>query len=88
MAERDFGNNLMRMIAGELHVLNAMTAAREMFGKSYFSLGSWEKQSVDQALLGLAGSAYQMVTPEFLAGQAKREPMGFPVHTASRSAGT
>jgi hypothetical protein len=40
MADETFPVNLMRMIAAELHLLNGMTAAREIFGKSYFSLGS------------------------------------------------
>jgi hypothetical protein len=39
MAEENFNTNLMRMIAGQLHCLVGMTAAHEMFGKSYFSLG-------------------------------------------------
>jgi deoxyxylulose-5-phosphate synthase len=52
MAEEKFSDNLLRAIAAELHFLNGMTAAREMFGKSYFSLGLSEKIAVDQAAVG------------------------------------
>jgi hypothetical protein len=45
--------NLLRAIAAELHLLNGMTAAREMFGRSYFSLGIGEKTAVDQATIGI-----------------------------------
>jgi hypothetical protein len=37
--ELDFNTNLMRFLAGQLHLLLSMTAAREMFAKSYFALG-------------------------------------------------
>jgi hypothetical protein len=77
MADRDFSNNIIRMLAGELHVSNLMTAAREMFGKSYFSLGDWEKHSVEHAVLAMAATAYHMVTPEFLTEQTAQRPMGF-----------
>jgi hypothetical protein len=39
MAEGTFSENLNRLIAAELHFFNRMKASREMFGKSYFSLG-------------------------------------------------
>ena len=38
MPEENFRDNLLRAIAAELHFLNRVTAAREMFAKSYFSL--------------------------------------------------
>jgi hypothetical protein len=53
MAEEKFSDNLMRVIAAELHLLIGMTAAREMFGKSYFSLGLSEKTAVDQTVFGM-----------------------------------
>jgi hypothetical protein len=43
MADEKFGENLKRVIAAELHFFNRMTASREMFGKSYFSLGISER---------------------------------------------
>jgi hypothetical protein len=47
-ADELFSENLLRAIAAELHLLNGMTAAREMFGKSYFSLGAGEQAAVNQ----------------------------------------
>ena len=43
--------NLLCMIAVQLQFANAMNAAREMFGRSYFSLGAPEKAAVHQAVL-------------------------------------
>jgi hypothetical protein len=43
MANGSFEQNLLRMVAGTLHFLTIMTAAREMFGRSYFSLGIAER---------------------------------------------
>jgi hypothetical protein len=72
----------MRMIAAELTFLVSMTAAREMFGKNYFSLGVAEKVAVDQAVLGAVGANYQAITPAFLAAQQAQQPMGFGVPTS------
>ena len=43
MADENFSDNFLRAVAAELHLLNRVTAAREMFSKSYFSLGMVEK---------------------------------------------
>ena len=85
MADEKFSDNLMRMIAAELHLLNGMTAAREMYGKGYFSLGVLEKAAVDQAVFGMLASNYQTLTPEFLATQQAQQPIGFRVPTQSQS---
>jgi hypothetical protein len=77
MAEEKFSDNLMRAIAAELHFLNGMTAAREMYGKGYFSLGTLEKASLDQMVIGIIAANYQALTPEFLATQQTQQPMGF-----------
>jgi hypothetical protein len=77
MAEEKFSDNLMRAVAAELHFLNGMTAAREMFGKSYFSLGVSEKIAVDQAVLGMVAANYQSLTAESLAAQASPQQAGF-----------
>ena len=82
MAEENFNTNLMRMIAGQLHCLAGMTAAREMFGKSYFSLGLSEKAAVDQAVFAAMASNYQAITPTFLAAQQGQQPVGFGFPTA------
>jgi hypothetical protein len=77
MAEEKFNDNLLRMIGAELHLLAGMTAAREMFSKSYFSLGIGEKAAVDQAVFGMLAANYQSLTPEFLATQQTQQQMGF-----------
>src|SRR6516165_2713436 len=83
MAEENFNTNLMRMIAGQLHCLAGMTAAREMFGKSYFSLGVAEKIAVDNALNGIVAANFQAITPAFLAAQQAQQPVGFGIPAAA-----
>jgi hypothetical protein len=86
MAEEKFSDNLMRVIAAELHFLNGMTVAREMFGKSYFALGVGEKAAVDQAVTTMVASNYQgIMTPEGLASQVPQQPAGFRAHEQSAS---
>jgi hypothetical protein len=75
----------LRAIAAELHVLSGLAVAREMYGKSYFSLGVMEKASVDQTALGMVASNYQNLTPENLASQKAPEAMGFRAPTPSQS---
>jgi hypothetical protein len=81
----NFHDNLLRMLAAQLHFSNAMTAAREMFGRSYFSLGAAEKVAVDQAVFGATAGNFQAITPEFLSGHHAPHPMGFHVHTTGSS---
>ena len=45
MAE-DFTTNMMRMICGTLYFSASMQASREMYGRSYFSLGVGERAAV------------------------------------------
>jgi hypothetical protein len=82
MAEEKFSDNLLRAIAAELHFLSGMTAAREMFGKSYFSLGIGEKGAVDQAVFGMVAANFQTLTAESLAAQESRQPAGFGIQPA------
>ena len=77
MAEEIFSDNLLRMIAADLHFLATVTAAREMFGRSYFSLGASEKLAINQTILANLQGNYQAITPQFLASQTTKEPMGF-----------
>jgi hypothetical protein len=79
MADEKFNENLNRVIAAELHFLNRMTASREMFGKSYFSLGASEKAVVDQTVLNAIAGIYQGLTPASLEAHVE-QPMGFGVH--------
>ena len=85
MPEQKFGDNLLRAIAAELNLLNRMTAAREMFGKSYFSLGGGEQIAVNQAVFGIVATNYQNLTAESLATQKAPEPMGFRAGGQSQS---
>jgi hypothetical protein len=84
MAETTFSENLMRAVLAELHFLNCVTSAREMFGRSYFSLGLSEKAAVDQAVLGGMAGNYAVVTPEWLAGQ-QMQPVGFVPPATTKS---
>ena len=70
MADENFRDNLLRAVAAELHLLNRVTAAREMFSKSYFSLGMVEKTTVDQTVMSMVAGTYQSFTPEALAGSS------------------
>jgi hypothetical protein len=79
MADEKFGENLNRVIAAELHFLNRMTASREMFGKSYFSLGIAERAAVDQTVLTSISGIYQGITPASLEAHVE-QPIGFGVH--------
>jgi hypothetical protein len=74
MPEEKFETNLLKVIAAELYYLLGLQAAREMYGKSYFSLGVGEKAAVDQAVLGAVGGNYNSITPEFLKGQQAQQP--------------
>jgi hypothetical protein len=85
MAEEKFSDNLFRMIAAELHFLNTMTVAREMYGRGYFSLGVGERQVVDQTLFQTISGNYQALTPEFLASQKTQQPVGFRAPVEAKS---
>jgi hypothetical protein len=89
MAVEIFSDNLLRMIAAELHFLCGMTAAREMYGKSYFSLGVSEKAVVDQTVTAFVATNYQSVmTPEGLRSQTTVQPVGFRAHEQQKPPGT
>ena len=64
----EYALNVLKLVASELRLLNGMTAAREMYGKSYFSLGIGEKIAVDQAVQGMVSGNFHAVTPEYFAG--------------------
>jgi|HubBroStandDraft_5_1064220.scaffolds.fasta_scaffold1851758_2 hypothetical protein len=73
----EFETNLLKMIAAELHFLSAVSTSRELYGKSYFSLGASEKVAVDQMVFGLVGSNYVGITPEMLKSQTTTSTAGF-----------
>jgi hypothetical protein len=78
----EFNTNLMRAIAAELHFLSGMTAAREMYGKSYFALGVAEKAALDQTVVSMIAGNFQWLTPESLRAQTTQQPMGFRAPTS------
>jgi hypothetical protein len=84
MAEENFDTNLLRWISAELYFSLGMQASREMFGKSYFSLGPGERGAVDNAVGASVRGNYQAMTLDFLVGQdtppkspAAKPPVGF-----------
>lgn len=82
MDDAKFIINLLRLVGSQLALQNAMTLSREMFAKSYFSLGVGESATVDQAMFQMTAANYQSITPEFLEGQQGKQPMGFPIQFA------
>jgi hypothetical protein len=85
MADENFDTNLLRWIASELYFSLGMQASREMFGKSYFSLGPGERGAVDNAVGASVKSNYQAMTPDLLIGQDT--PPKTPPVTAKPSVG-
>ena len=85
MANDDFLTNLLRACLAHIHFQSALLAAREMFGKSYFSLGLAEKLSVDQAVIGNVAGNYQQMTLGALASQAAPREAGFLDRGAKQS---
>ena len=73
----EFQVNLLRAIAAHLNVLSTLQTAREMFGKSYFSLGAEERKAAEKAQYELILSHYYGVTHEVLANAPRTEPIGF-----------
>jgi hypothetical protein len=84
MAEEAFSVNLLRWIAAEIYFSLGIQTAREMFGKSYFSLGVAEKAAVDNAVGASVRGNYQAMTLDYLVGQESppknpgaKPPVGF-----------
>jgi hypothetical protein len=74
--DEQFSQNLLRLLCAENFFLASMNAAREMYGKSYFSLGVAEKQALDQIVLNSIGGNYQSLTPDWF-GAPTQGPKGF-----------
>jgi hypothetical protein len=75
--DKDFDSKILKFIASELYFLTAMTAAREMYGKSYFSLGVAEKQAIDSAVWNQTFGNFQQITPQLLGEQPAAPIVGF-----------
>ena len=77
MADDKFELNLLKMVAAEIYFSLGMQAAREMYGKSYFSLGVAEKVAVDQMVHQSVTANFQALTPDFVMFQTVQKPVGF-----------
>ncbi len=66
MSHEPFESSLLRLLAAEVWLMVSMSASREMFGKSYFSLGMAEKAALDHWVAGTIGANYYSITPELL----------------------
>ena len=86
--DEKFAVNLLRVLSAQLALRNSLAIAREMFGKSYLSLGHGGKIAVDQAVFGYTAANYQALTPEFLADQQARQPMGIPIQQLAPTPGS
>jgi hypothetical protein len=75
--EKDFDSKVLKLVASELYFLTALTASREMYGKSYFSLGVAEKQAVDSAILSQISGNFHAITPEWFGDQPEAPKVGF-----------
>ena len=82
----DFSVNLLKTIAAQMFYLCGLQTAREMYGKSYFSLGIGEKTAVDQAVLAMVGGNFQSLTPEALQAQKPQAPAGFQAQSVGPEA--
>ena len=77
MADDRFELNLLKMVASTLYFSVCMQAAREMHGKSYFSLGVAEKVSLDQVVHQSVTANFQGLKPDFVMFQTAQKPVGF-----------
>jgi hypothetical protein len=86
MAKSDeFDTNLLRLACASQYFVASMMASREMFGKSYFSLGAEEKQTLDQTVFRSIFGNHASITPATFAGQTPA-PTGFQTPDLSKEA--
>lgn len=74
MPEELFSDNLLRMISAVLYQILTQQTAREMFGRSYMSLGAAEKVTLDQTVFQFVASSYQAITPDTIRTQQQHKP--------------
>lgn len=61
--QEEYELNLARLACASQYFVASMIAAREMYGKSYFSLGAEEKQSLDQTVYRSIFGNLASITP-------------------------
>jgi hypothetical protein len=89
MPAESFSDNLLRMIGAVLYQILTQQTAREMFGKSYISLGVAEKVTLDQTVFQFVAATYESITPDKLKSQQQQKAQaGFqPEATGSGKTG-
>jgi len=75
--EQSYETKLLRLVAAETFFLCSLNASREMYGKSYFSLGVAEKQSLDQQVLSQISGNFQSLTPAWFGEPTEGPTVGF-----------
>lgn len=75
----EFQLEVIKLVAAELYFLTGLTASREMYGKSYFSLGVSEKAAVDQAVWTQISGNLAAITPQIFAKQIPGPKAGFEI---------
>ncbi len=83
----DFQLDVLKLVASELYFLTGMTASREMYGKSYFSLGVAEKAAVDQAVWTQISGNLAAITPQIFAKPTPGQKFGFEIPQALQEEG-
>ena len=87
MAEEKFETNVLRMIAASIYSSLCLQTSRELFGKSYYSLGAVEKSAVDKAAFEQMSGNFQAITPGLLATPPPANPVGFQPSTEKGAKG-
>lgn len=80
----DFETNLLRMVCAQLFFSIALSASRELYGKSYFSLGVAEKMTIDQMIWQQVSTNYQNLTPKVLEIPTDQKSVGFHAPTEKK----
>ncbi len=62
--------DLLRLLVAEIWFALSMKASRELYGRSYFSLGMGERFALDNTVASMVGANYFALMP----GMQKTEP--------------
>ncbi len=85
MKNNEYSENLLRLIASCVYSSLFLQASREMFGRSWYSLGAAEQQAIIQAVTAQVGYNMNFLTLEVLKktlGQKDlKSPAGFQPQT-------
>jgi hypothetical protein len=84
MAQGSGDIDLMHLLIAEIWCGISMKAARELYGRSYFSLGMGEKFALDQMLASMVATNYCALTPRLTSPPPPRSAAGFQPESAAR----